>query len=238
MKQNTINEACENLEHVGKSAKMSKKKNILKSKAILTMFQEVKAHNSISNKTKSASFWSSVTFDTFSPETIRKYWKEIRDMNDIEKFHQIVLEHKDVIDKCSLSLKAVINSISFYLSNSIELEFPEFLNIYINNGPHNILVKLDKNADALAEIHIENVNNNENGEEKLNTDDNGKNMPKLCDIKEGECVKENVNQPEENKEEISHNNLGLNDVDFDQYFIINPDDNSMEFLCKKRNPEK
>ena len=62
----------------------------------------------------------------FKAETIRKYWRVIREAKATEKIIEIVKENSDIINNPSFKLLPIINHIVSFI-NSKEDSFEEFL---------------------------------------------------------------------------------------------------------------
>ena len=84
-----------------------------------------------SNNTKA--FWDRVVkeevlkkiFKSFKPETLRKYWKIIREAGDINKYIETVKENSKLINNQKYKLLQVINCISSFIKEGKE-DFKEY----------------------------------------------------------------------------------------------------------------
>ena len=120
--------------------------------AILEICTYNKRYNyECSNNTKS--FWDRVVkeevlkkiFKNFKPETLRKYWKIIREAGDSNKYIEIVKSSTKVINSPKLKLLQIINCISSFIKSG-EDDFFKYL----------------KNFDPKQKIDTKNYSDNSN----------------------------------------------------------------------------
>ena len=107
--------------------KLSMQTNITNSDIILAIFEictfNKKYNYECSNNTKA--FWDRVVkegilkkiFKNFKSETLRKYWKIIRQTQNNEKFMEIVRQNEKFINNPLYKLLPIINGISQYITS-------------------------------------------------------------------------------------------------------------------------
>ena len=110
--------------------KLSMQSEITNSDVILAIFEICtfnKRYNyECSNNTKA--FWDRVVqegilkkiFKNFKSETLRKYWKIIRQTGNNEKFMEIVRQNENFINNPLFKLLPIINGISTYITSPPE----------------------------------------------------------------------------------------------------------------------
>ena len=160
-----------------------------------------------SNNTKS--FWDRVVkeevlkkiFKNFKPETLRKYWKIIREAGDNNKYIETTRNYSKVINNPKYKLLQVINCISSYIKSGEE-DFKKFfrvfdpkqkfnndisstntntntnLNDHEQNDRNDELFNKIQDENDLQDININNENTieNNNNTEKNSENDNDKNV--------------------------------------------------------------
>ena len=107
-----------------------------------------------SNNTKS--FWENVKeqnifkiiFKGFAPETLRKYWKLIREGGSKDRYIYIVRNYSGIINNNNVKLQTIIKCITSYL-NIVEedTKFLEFFCEYIKIGTDEVGIKDKNNND-------------------------------------------------------------------------------------------
>ena len=88
-----------------------------------------------SNNTKS--FWDRVVqeevlkkiFKNFKPETLRKYWKLIREAGDINKYIETIRTYSKIINNPKYKLLQIINCISSFIKSGEE-DFKKYFSIF------------------------------------------------------------------------------------------------------------
>ena len=120
--------------------KLAQQENITNSDIILSIFEictfNKKYNYDCSNNTKS--FWDRVVsegilkkiFKNFKSETLRKYWKIIRQTGNNEKFMEIVRQNEIYINNPQFKLLPIINGISTYITSPPDenQSFQEYFN--------------------------------------------------------------------------------------------------------------
>ena len=145
-----------------------KDKNTLTNSDYILVIMEIcinsrKYHLNYSNTTKN--FWDEVMtkeelgklLRLFKSETLRKYWRIIRELHCIDKVIKIVKEHTELINNPSYKLLPIINHISSFI-HSKEENFENFLkNIdkFKSNNPTPV-----KSKEKMKSIKTENNNSN------------------------------------------------------------------------------
>ena len=125
-----IQESPQNLQIIMDLQKLSMQSEITNSDVILAIFEICtfnKRYNyECSNNTKA--FWDRVVqegilkkiFKNFKSETLRKYWKIIRQTGNNEKFMEIVRQNENFINNPLFKLLPIINGISTYITSPPE----------------------------------------------------------------------------------------------------------------------
>ena len=119
------NQKAPNLDQIMDLPRLSIKSNITHSDIILSILEictfNKKYNYECSNNTKA--FWDRVVeegilkkiFKDFKSETLRKYWKIIRQTGDNDKFIEVVKQNEKFINNPVLKLLPIINTISTYI---------------------------------------------------------------------------------------------------------------------------
>ena len=123
--ENQANQKAPNLDQIMDLPRLSVKSNITHSDIILSILEictfNKKYNYECSNNTKA--FWDRVVeegilkkiFKDFKSETLRKYWKIIRQTGDNDKFIEVVKQNEKFINNPVLRLLPIINTISSYI---------------------------------------------------------------------------------------------------------------------------
>ena len=123
-------EAHQNVDMIIDLPKLSMQSEITSSDIILAIFEictfNKKYNYECSNNTKA--FWDRVVqegilkriFKNFKSETLRKYWKIIRQTGNNEKFMEIVRQNEKFINNPLYKLLPIINGISTYITSPPE----------------------------------------------------------------------------------------------------------------------
>ena len=133
-------EAAKAIDMIIDLPKLSLQANITNSDIILSIFEictfNKKYNYECSNNTKA--FWDRVVsegilkkiFKNFKSETLRKYWKIIRQTGDNEKFMDIVRKNEKYINNPLFKLLPIINGISTYITSPPDenQSFEEYFN--------------------------------------------------------------------------------------------------------------
>lgn len=98
-----------------------------------------------SNSTRT--FWDEVLknndlndlFILFKAETLRKYWRIIRDVNQYEQIVNTVKEYSSIINDPQLKLLPVINNIVSYLKTNSQEKFDKYLHMIYKNKMNNMI---------------------------------------------------------------------------------------------------
>ena len=191
--------------------KLSMQSEIKNSDIILAILEictfNKKYNYDCSNNTKA--FWDRVVqeeilkkiFKNFKSETLRKYWKIIRNAGNTEKFVEAVRKNEKFINNPVFKLLPLINAIAYYIQTE-ETNFEEFFSVFNSKNKKNFSPKVEK----------------EESKEK-NTDNN------LLGNKRQEPDKNNI------EEEILNNNGGNNNnkkMELKQPILIKNDDEEKE----------
>ena len=191
--------------------KLSMQSEIKNSDIILAILEictfNKKYNYDCSNNTKA--FWDRVVqeeilkkiFKNFKSETLRKYWKIIRNAGNTEKFVEAVRKNEKFINNPVFKLLPLINAIAYYIQTE-ETNFEEFFSVFNSKNKKNFSPKVKK----------------EESKEK-NTDNN------LLGNKRQEPDKNNI------EEEILNNNGGNNNnkkMELKQPILIKNDDEEKE----------
>ena len=191
--------------------KLSMQSEIKNSDIILAILEictfNKKYNYDCSNNTKA--FWDRVVqeeilkkiFKNFKSETLRKYWKIIRNAGNTEKFVEAVRKNEKFINNPVFKLLPLINAIAYYIQTE-ETNFEEFFSVFNSKNKKNFSPKVEK----------------EESKEK-NNDNN------LLGNKRQEPDKNNI------EEEILNNNGGNNNnkkMELKQPILIKNDDEEKE----------
>lgn len=116
-----------------------RKKVLKNSDYILTILEVCMNSNKyqLINHNSTRAFWDevvqneklSIILKPFKPETLRKYWRIIRDLNDYSRMIELVKNNTEVIDKTSLKLLPVINAIVEFIRTK-EVNFKWFMKTF------------------------------------------------------------------------------------------------------------
>ena len=153
-------EAAQPVDMIMDLPKLAQQANITNSDIILSIFEictfNKKYNYDCSNNTKS--FWDRVVsegilkkiFKNFKSETLRKYWKIIRQTGDNDKFMEIVRQNENYINNPQFKLLPIINGISAYITSPPEEKqsFQDYFN--------SINIQKEKKSEP-EEIEEENV---------------------------------------------------------------------------------
>jgi len=167
-----------NLEVIMDLPKLSFKTNITNSDIMLAIFEictfNKKYNYECSNNTKA--FWDRVVdegilkkiFKNFKSETLRKYWKIIRQSGDNEKFMEIIRNNENFINNNNFKLLPIINGISTYITSPPKDQtFEEYFNS-TNTPKEKKVVQKDENASERKERRVK--TKKEEKEEKEESD--------------------------------------------------------------------
>lgn len=151
----------QNLEVIMDLPKLSFKTNITNSDIMLAIFEictfNKKYNYECSNNTKA--FWDRVVdegilkkiFKNFKSETLRKYWKIIRQTGDNDKFMEIIRNNENFINNPNFKLLPIINGISNYITSPPEGQtFEEYFNS-INTPKEKKVVQKEENTSEKKE---------------------------------------------------------------------------------------
>ena len=133
-------ESQQNIDMIIDLSKLSLQSDITNSDIILSIFEictfNKKYNYECSNNTKA--FWDRVVsegilkkiFKNFKSETLRKYWKIIRQTGNNEKFMEIVRKNENYINNPLFKLLPIINGISSYIVSQLDENqtFEEYFN--------------------------------------------------------------------------------------------------------------
>ena len=152
-------ETQQNVDMIIDLPKLSLQSDITNSDIILAIFEictfNKKYNYECSNNTKS--FWDRVVsegilkriFKNFKSETLRKYWKIIRQTGNNEKFMEIVKQNENYINNPLFKLLPIINGISTYIVSPPDENqtFEEYFN--------SITIQKEKKVATKEENHSE-----------------------------------------------------------------------------------
>ena len=138
-----------------------------------------------SNNTKA--FWDRVVeegilkkiFKNFKSETLRKYWKIIRNAGNTEKFVEAVRKNEKFINNPVFKLLPLINALAYYIQTD-EKDFEEFFSVFNAKNKKNNTPKVEKEETK------EQNTNNLLGNKRIEPDNETKSK-----IEKGEDNKEN-----------------------------------------------
>ncbi len=172
---------------------LEKNENHKNSDYILSMI-EVCTHplkyNLSKGKNTTKKFWDDVMehekfkiiFKVFKSETLRKYWRCIREANDNNTFIKLVKEHLNIIDNPVFKLLPVINGITNFIKTK-QNDFEDFF-----KNLHN---KNKKIENKKIEIN----------DKKKNIKNNNKKIDHMLNQKRNEPLKDNEEDKNEKKSE-------------------------------------
>ena len=171
--------------------KLSMQSEIKNSDIILAILEictfNKKYNYDCSNNTKA--FWDRVVeegilkkiFKNFKSETLRKYWKIIRNAGNTEKFVEAVRRNEKFINNPVFKLLPLVNALAYYIQTD-EQDFEEFFGVFnskckknslkVENGEtketnsNNLLANKRAQPDNEEKMHIE-ENNDEKTKSKL-----------------------------------------------------------------------
>ena len=171
--------------------KLSMQSEIKNSDIILAILEictfNKKYNYDCSNNTKA--FWDRVVeegilkkiFKNFKSETLRKYWKIIRNAGNTEKFVEAVRRNEKFINNPVFKLLPLVNALAYYIQTD-EQDFEEFFGVFnskckknslkVENGEtketnsNNLLANKRAQPDKEEKMHIE-ENNDEKTKSKL-----------------------------------------------------------------------
>ena len=171
--------------------KLSMQSEIKNSDIILAILEictfNKKYNYDCSNNTKA--FWDRVVeegilkkiFKNFKSETLRKYWKIIRNAGNTEKFVEAVRRNEKFINNPVFKLLPLVNALAYYIQTD-EQDFEEFFGVFnskckknslkVENGEtketnsNNVLANKRAQPDNEEKMHIE-ENNDEKTKSKL-----------------------------------------------------------------------
>ena len=144
--------------------KLSNQSEIKNSDIILAILEictfNKKYNYDCSNNTKA--FWDRVVqeeilqkiFKNFKSETLRKYWKVIRNAGNTEKFVEAVRKNEKFINNPVFKLLPLINAIAYYIQTD-ETDFEEFFSVFNAKNKKNFSPQVkkgeskEKNSDHL-----------------------------------------------------------------------------------------
>ena len=133
--------------------KLSMQSEIKNSDIILAILEictfNKKYNYDCSNNTKA--FWDRVVqeeilkkiFKNFKSETLRKYWKIIRNAGNTEKFVEAVRKNEKFINNPVFKLLPLINAIAYYIQTE-ETDFEEFFSVFNSKNKKNFSPKVEK----------------------------------------------------------------------------------------------
>ena len=133
--------------------KLSTQSEIRNSDIILAIFEictfNKKYNYDCSNNTKA--FWDRVVeegilkkiFKNFKSETLRKYWKIIRNAGNTEKFVEAVRKNEKFINNPVFKLLPLINALAYYIQTD-EKDFEEFFGVFNAKNKKNFSPKVEK----------------------------------------------------------------------------------------------
>jgi NACalpha-BTF3-like transcription factor len=133
--------------------KLSMQSEIRNSDIILAILEictfNKKYNYDCSNNTKA--FWDRVVeegilkkiFKNFKSETLRKYWKIIRNAGNTEKFVEAVRKNEKFINNPVFKLLPLINALAYYIQTD-EKDFEEFFGVFNDKNKKNFSPKVEK----------------------------------------------------------------------------------------------
>ena len=169
-----------------------------------------------SNNTKA--FWDRVVeegilkkiFKNFKGETLRKYWKIIRNAGNNEKFVEAVRKNEKFINNPVFKLMPLVNAIAYYIQTD-EKNFEDFFTEFNAKTKKSSLPKVDKAEkeekkekcpiNLLGNKRPEPDNNNENDEIQIHIGQNINNKDNNLTLKEPNVAK-SEQEPEKDQKMI------------------------------------
>jgi hypothetical protein len=157
-----------------------------------------------SNNTKA--FWDRVVeegilkkiFKNFKGETLRKYWKIIRNAGNNEKFVEAVRKNEKFINNPVFKLLPLVNAIAYYIQTD-EKNFEDFFTEFNAKTKKSSVPKVDKAEkeekkekcpiNLLGNKRPEPDNNNENDENQIHIGQNSNNCDNNLTLKEPSFAK-------------------------------------------------
>ena len=249
--KNQANQKAPNLDQIMDLPRLSVKSNITHSDIILSILEictfNKKYNYECSNNTKA--FWDRVVeegilkkiFKDFKSETLRKYWKIIRQTGDNDKFIEVVKQNEKFINNPVLRLLPIINTISSYIITPPKNQNFEDYFISINPKEMKELQKIEptqekKEKKQIKKIEkIEKIENGENEKEQID--------PKILEMGNTiEKLMKMTNSTEENvlralygcTGDVKNAYLFLKDnKKYEKYFFFHTDDYIIKNLKNK-----
>ena len=167
-----------------------------------------------SNNTKA--FWDRVVeegilkkiFKNFKGETLRKYWKIIRNAGNNEKFVEAVRKNEKFINNPVFKLMPLVNAIAYYIQTD-EKNFEDFFTEFNAKTKKSSVPKVDKAEkeekkekcpiNLLGNKRPEPDNNNENDEIQIHIGQNINNKDNNLTLKEPNVAKSEQEQEKDQK---------------------------------------
>ena len=221
---------------------LEKNENPKNSDYILSMIEvctyPLKYHLSKANTNTTKKFWDDVMehekfktiFKVFKSETLRKYWRCIREAKDNNTFIKLVKANLKIIDNPVFKLLPVINGITNFIKNK-ENDFEEFFKNLHNKNKKLENKKVEKNDEK------KNVKNNNN--KKIDNMLNQKRNEPSNDNKEDKNEKKSEKKNEQKKEEKNEDELQIEEKETieENYEIKNCDEmiNSLQKFFPESN---
>ena len=200
--------------------KLSMQSEIKNSDIILAILEictfNKKYNYDCSNNTKA--FWDRVVqeeilqkiFKNFKSETLRKYWKVIRNAGNTEKFVEAVRKNEKFINNPVFKLLPLINAIAYYIQTD-ETDFEEFFSVFNAKNKKNFSPQVKKgeskeknSGNLLGNKRQEPDKDQDEIDIQINEEEN--NDKKKCELKQPILVKND----EEKK--MNERMLDLDDV--------------------------
>ena len=185
--------------------KLSTQHEIKNSEIILAIIEictfNKKYNYDCSNNTKA--FWDRVVeegilkkiFKSFKGETLRKYWKIIRNAGNNEKFVEAVRKNEKFINNPVFKLLPLVNAIAYYIQTD-EKNFEDFFTEFNAKSKKSTVPKVDKDEKKEKEKYPINLlgnkrqepdnnnNNNKEIENQMNIETNNENDNDINNIKD------------------------------------------------------
>ena len=193
--------------------KLSMQTEIKNSEIILAILEictfNKKYNYECSNNTKA--FWDRVVgegilqkiFKNFKSETLRKYWKIIRQAGNTAKFVEIVRKNEKFINNPVFKLLPLINSIAYFIQTD-EKNFEDFFTVF--NGKRLYSQKEEKDKNSLNLIGMKRAS----PEIQTNFEDKDE---KQIDIKQSSSQNNNEDMEIEQEKENNENNEVMLDLE-------------------------
>ena len=171
--------------------KLSMQSEIKNSDIILAILEictfNKKYNYDCSNNTKA--FWDRVVeegilkkiFKNFKSETLRKYWKIIRNAGNTEKFVEAVRRNEKFINNPVFKLLPLVNALAYYIQTD-EQDFEEFFGVFNSKCKKNSLkVENGETKETNSNNLLANKRAQPENEEKMHIEENNdeKTKPKL-----------------------------------------------------------